>query len=82
MVSKHKVLGSIGAYFAINSVMQIVFSMISMPIMMTNFKNGAPESVFDILTPAYIGMSVVAILISVGLYFLSVYLIHRKLNLD
>lgn len=82
MVGKHKVLGSIGAYFAINTVVQIISSIVFVPVVVFKVSNEMPESVFDVLTPCYFGMSVLAILVSVGLYFLSEYLIRRKLNLD
>ncbi|MBO5112212.1 MAG: hypothetical protein J6C12_02550 [Lachnospiraceae bacterium] len=82
MVGKHKVLGSIGAYFAINTVVQILSCIVFVPVVVFKVSNEMPESVFDVLTPCYFGMSVLAILVSVGLYFLSEYLIRRKLNLD
>ncbi len=81
MVSRHKVLGSIGAYFAINTVLQTISAFFTMPFILINM-NGGNKSVFDILTPTYFGMGIMAIIISVGLYFLSEYLIRRKLNLD
>ena len=82
MVGKHKVLGSIGAYFAINTVVQILSGIVFVPVVVIKVSNEMPESVFDVLTPCYFGMSVLAILVSIGLYFLSEYLIRRKLNLD
>ncbi|MGN1181311.1 MAG: hypothetical protein ACI4SD_08850 [Suilimivivens sp.] len=82
LVGKHKVLGSIGAYFALNTVIQIVSSALIMPVMLVNVKNDDPASVFDVLAPTYFAIGVVAILVSAGLYFLSEYLIRRKLNLD
>ena len=82
MVGKHKVLGSIGAYFAINTVVQIISAIVFVPVVVFKVSNEMPESVFDVLTPCYFGMSVLAILVSIGLYFLSEYLIRRKLNLD
>ena len=82
MVGKHKVLGSIGAYFAISMVVQILSCVVFVPVVVFNVSNDMPKSVFDVLTPCYFGMSVLVILVSVGLYFLSEYLIRRKLNLD
>ena len=82
MVGKHKVLGSIGAYFAISTVIQMLSCVVFVPMVIFKVSNDTPESVFDILTPSYFGMSVIVILVSVGLYFLSEYLIRRKLNLD
>ena len=82
MVGKHKVLGSIGAYFAISTVIQMLSCVVFVPMVIFKVSNDTPESVFDILTPSYFGMSVIVLLVSVGLYFLSEYLIRRKLNLD
>lgn len=80
MVNKHKVLGSIGAYFAINTVIQVCMSCTSIPFMF-NSVNSA-DHVFEILTSTWWIMGVVSLLVSIGLYFLSEYLIRKKLNLD
>lgn len=81
MVKGHKVLGSIGAYFAINTVVQIVGMVVMLPNMLkTRFE--APIGVFQMLASVYWGMGVLCVLVSVGLYFLSEYLIRRHLNLD
>ena len=81
MVHKHKVLGSIGAYFAINTVVQIVSMVIVMPMMFYNMYNGT-ENVFAILAPTYWIMGALECALAVGLYFLSEYLIRKQLNLD
>lgn len=81
MVKGHKVLGSIGAYFAINMVVQILSMVVMVPMML---KIGFEEvnNVFQILTSAYWGMGVLCVLVSAGLYFLSEYFVRRHLNLD
>lgn len=81
MVSKHKVLGSIGAYFALSTVVQIISMVIVMPMLFYHIVNGT-ENVFDILTPTYWIMGLLECVLAVGLYFLSEYLIRRRLNLD
>lgn len=81
MVSKHKVLGSIGAYFAINTVVQIISMVIVMPMMFYSIYNGT-GNVFAILTPAYWIMGILECVLAVGLYFLSEYLVSKRLNLD
>lgn len=81
LVSKHKVLGSVGAYFAINSIMQFVSSICMVPYMV-KVAGSEPDNVFDILTPTYIMMGVVFILFSIALYFVSELIIRKKLNLD
>ena len=86
MVGKHGsvllIANSIGAYFAISTVIQMLSCVVFVPMVIFKVSNDTPESVFDILTPSYFGMSVIVLLVSVGLYFLSEYLIRRKLNLD
>lgn len=80
LVSKHKVLGSIGAYFAIQTVTQMLSGVIFMPVMISKIETSS--TVIDVLTPAYFIMGGIALLVAVGLYFLSEFLIRRKLNLD
>lgn len=81
MVGRHKVLGSIGAYFAINTVVQIVATCVMLPIML---KTGleAPDGIFQMLASLYWGTGALCVAVSAGLYFLSEYLIRRQLNLD
>ncbi len=81
MVKGHKVLGSIGAYFAINSIVSVISTVVMVPIML-KADSGAMLNVFDVLTPVYWVMTVVTALIAVGLYFLSEFLVRKKLNLD
>lgn len=81
MVTKHKVLGSIGAYFAINTVTQIMMTVIMMPTMF-RMSNIQDNDVFRLLTSIYWIVSIIMAVVTVGLYFLSEYLIRRKLNLD
>lgn len=80
LVNKHKVLGSIGAYFAINTVMQMCTGMVVLPVMFENFNR--TFNIFRFLSNSYWIMGIIALFTSVGLYFLSVWLIRDKLNLD
>lgn len=80
MLGKHKVLGSIGAYFLISTVTQIVMSVALIPGMTRRMENA--NNVFEVLSPVYWGTGIFSILVSVALYFLSEFLIRRKLNLD
>lgn len=80
MLGKHKVLGSIGAYFGISTVVQILLTVLLMPGMTKMIH--VSDNVFKALAPIYWGMGLLSIVISVGLYFLSEFLIRRKLNLD
>lgn len=81
MVNKHKVLGSIGAYFAMNTAVQVVSMVIVMPVMFRSMYSGN-TNVFAILAPTYWIMGGLECVIAVGLYFLSEYLIGKRLNMD
>lgn len=83
MVKGHKILGSIGAYFAISTIIQIVAMVGLIPLMFR--MEDAMEStnnVFVVMSPVYWVISLISIVISVGLYFLSAFLVRKKLNLD
>lgn len=87
MVRKHRILGSIGAYFAINTVVQVVSMVIIFPIMIKmvtdeEFLSNFETSPFAFYTTMYAVMSVVFLVASVGLYFLSEYLLRKKLELE
>lgn len=81
LVSKHKILGSVGAYFAINSIVTTV-SMLAMLPMMISTAGEEIISPFDILTPTYTMMSVVMLVVTAVLFFVSELIMKKKLNLD
>lgn len=81
LVGKHKILGSVGAYCAINTVMQIVSVIAMFPSMFGNMMT-AEENVFALLTPMYNIQSLISVVITIVLYFVSEMIIKRKLNLD
>lgn len=82
LVGKHKILGSIGAYFAISTVVQILLVIVMIPFYLSEEIYYSSNNVFDVMTPTYFGMGVVALIIAVALYFISEFIIRRKLNLD
>lgn len=84
MVRKHRILGAIGAYFAINTVVQMVNTMVMMPITFGSMNNirWDMDSPFPIFTGFYTVMSLVFVAVAVGLYFLCEYLIKRQLELE
>lgn len=81
LVSKHKILGSIGAYFAINSIASTV-SMLAMMPTMIGTAGKEVISPYDILTPTYAVTSIIMIVIAVVLFFVSELILRKKLNLD
>ncbi|MBS7338739.1 MAG: hypothetical protein KIH00_00640 [Lachnospiraceae bacterium] len=87
MVRKHRILGAIGAYFAIYSVIQIIVFAVMMPFIFKmafqmEHTDMSEMSVFGVYTPIYVIMSVVYLIAAVGLYILSEYLIRRQLELE
>lgn len=85
MVRKHRILGAVGAYFAITTIVQIVSTMVIMPLMFKMMRSpweSADLSPFPVLTPIYWVMAVISLLIGVGLYFMSEYLVKRQLELE
>ena len=84
MVRKHRILGAIGAYFAINGVVQMVNTVVMMPIMFNSMNNmwGEMDSPFPIFTGFYTVISLVFVAVSIGLYFLCEYLLKRQLELE
>ena len=86
MVRKHRILGAIGAYFAINTVVQM-FNMIVMIPVMFGFESSMSRwdmdaSPFPVFTRFYVILTVVTLAVAVGLYFLSEYLVRRQLELE
>jgi len=81
LIGKHKILGSIGAYFGINTVMQFAATACMIPFMI-GMAYEEPDHVFGVLMPIYFTLSAVYIIMSVVLYFVSELIIRKKLNLD
>ena len=82
MVRRHRILGAFGAYFAIGTVMQIISTVILFPYMISTFDNVYVETPFPLMTVMYLIISAVSVIIGVGLYFLSEYLIRKQLELE
>ncbi len=87
MIRKHRVLGSVGAYFAINAVIQGIFMVIMFPMTIKMALDNAflyrfETSPFSFYTIMFTIMSVVYLAVGVGLYFLSEYLLHKQLELE
>lgn len=85
MVRRHRILGAVGAYFAIQMVMQIATTLFVMPVMMMQIEAidyYMEVSPFAVMTPMYYIMAVIFLAVGIGLYFLSEYLIRRQLELE
>ena len=85
MVRKHRILGAVGAYFAIYTVIQTINMIIMFPMIfgMTFAMEDTDElSIFAIYNPIYGAMALVFLIVSVILYFVSEYLLRKKLELE
>lgn len=84
MARRHRVLGAVGAYFAIQMVMSIVTALLIVPLMMMRIEamDYWDVSPFYVMTPMYLVMAVISLGVGTGLYFLSKYLISRQLELE
>ena len=87
MVRRHRILGAVGAYFGINCAVQFFSTIIIMPFMMMNINNAFDDmyvetSPFPIMTPMYVMIGVISLGIAIGLYFMSEYLVRRRLELE
>lgn len=78
LVGKHRILGSIGAYFGIMTIFQIVSQVVFLP-MMLGFDGDNP---LPLLIGTYFGIGTVSLVVTVLLYFVTEYLVTKKLNLE
>ncbi len=62
--------------------MQIISTVILFPYMISTFDNIYIETPFPLMTAMYLIISAVSVIIGVGLYFLSEYLIRKQLELE
>ncbi|MCM1135810.1 MAG: hypothetical protein NC400_09590 [Clostridium sp.] len=82
MVRKHRILGAIGAYFAFNSIIQIISTAVLMPIMFSTLEHTSADTPFPLMSAMYLVLAAISVLIGIGLYFLSEYLIRKQLELE
>lgn len=83
MVRKHRILGAVGAYFAFQAVMQIINTVVLLPFMLQTFDNARIDTTpFPIMSAMYLIFAAISILVAVGLYFLSEYLVRKQLELE
>lgn len=88
LLRQHRVLGAVGAYFAMNTILQIVTSIVMFPwlfgfSMSQQISDAVGEaSILAFYIPFFLIMSVVYLLFSVGIYIMSEYLVKKKLELE
>lgn len=86
MLRKHRILGAVGAYFAIQMVFSFFTTLFTLPMtimrMDTAFDSSFDRFPFLVFTSTYFINSALYVAAAVGLYFLSEYLIRRQLELE
>ena len=83
--AKHKVMMSIVSYFAITIVVQIISSLVMIPITFYTTQQMIQEvnvTLSATTTPTYTISILINLITAIILYFLSIYIINRKLNLE
>lgn len=78
LAKKHKILASIGIYYGISMVLSIVTTIISVAVMFGEYMTA---STVDPLDSMYVVQTLIQGTLAVGGFFLSVYLMDKKLNL-
>lgn len=85
LFAKHRVMMSIVSYFAISMVTQIVTSIVTMPVTIASTRRMI-EHPGTVTTMPTVPTSLISLAVSIGLavvlYFVSNYIITRKLNLE
>ena len=87
MIRKHRILGSVGAYFAISTVIQVIAMVVMFPVMIKMVVDNAflyrfETSPFSFYSILWAIISVVYLAVGAGLYVLSEYLLRRQLELE
>lgn len=85
LFTKHRVIGAIIAYFAVNIIIQIISFMASIPMYKDAFISdfgGETLTIFEFLSPTFIMAMIGSIALSVIMYFISLHMMTKKLNLE
>ena len=88
MVRKHRILGAVGAYFGFQIIIQILSTVVFVPMMIKMADSAYYQNIYElqtpfpVLTPFYFMVSGASLVVGIGLYFMSEYLIRHKLELE
>lgn len=85
MMRRHRILGAVAAYFLIYMVVQTISLVIMFPMMFGmafKLENTDEISLFAVYNPMYGAMMIVYLVVGVVLYFVSEYLLRKKLELE
>lgn len=82
LLQKHKILGSFLSYIGINAVFQFLQSIIMIPMMFSFDTSATLPEIFASIFPYYYLAIGESIILSILFFFLTEYLMKKKLNLD
>lgn len=85
LYAKHRVAGAIIAYFAMQFVMQILGYVCSIPMytrMIFTASTDSDITAFSLISPSMNLTLLLTVLIAVGMYFVSLHMMTKKLNLE
>lgn len=85
LYSKHRIVGAIAAYFVVQFVMQIIGYICSMPMytkMLTSSSYNSDLTPFGIMSPTMNLTLLMTVIVAVGMYFVNLHMMTKKLNLE
>ena len=85
LYAKHRIIGAIAAYFVVNFVMQIVGYISTIPMyakMINADKHGSDITPFGLMSPSMNITLVITALLAVGMYFVNLHMMTKKLKLE
>ena len=85
LYAKHRIIGAIAAYFVVNFIMQIVGYIATIPMyakMMNADKYGSDLTAFGMMSPSMNITLAISVLLAVGMYFVNLHMMTKKLNLE
>lgn len=85
LYTKHRVLGAIIAYFAFNTIQQIISYIAMIPMYGQIFEaeyTGETITMFSLMGPSFLILLVITIITAVIMYFINLYMMTKRLNLE
>ena len=85
LYTKHRILGAIIAYFAFNTIQQIISYIAMIPMYGQIFEaeyTGETITMFSLMGPSFLILLVITIITAVIMYFINLYMMTKRLNLE
>lgn len=85
LYAKHRIIGAIAAYIAVQFIQQILMSFASLPMygrMTRTVANGVEYTTFSLMFPTMNLSLAIAVIVGVAMYFINLYMMTKKLNLE